>query len=779
MKKIKNIFAGALCFTTLFTSVIPMNAEEDTENDVTKKETVYAFLNSDGSFKSSTVSEWLHSDTSLNEVHDTSTLENITNLTSDVEPTVNGEAITWVTDASDLYYQGTSSKELPLSMKVTYYFNGKQVDPEDIVGEDGSLEVHIKITNHLEKTKVINGKTRYISTLFPVAIVTDLKDDTFKNVVADDAVIINESKNQVLTFITISGASQILNECDFDELDDVKDQLKDEFVIQADVTDFEMPSILLATTTLQDIDTDDIDSIDFSELTDGIQELKDATAEILDGTTELHDANIELNDKMGEFQTSYAKFQDGIDTAANSQADIVDGAKQLSNGISQMQTLLTTISSQLGGLDLNDLSTLLTDASTTINSLPETVQQLQAMKTQLETAKTQLSNLSTIIYSQYTSDANATAVKNQLNESFSSPVVNQLASSLSSTVDNYDPSFSLDPTTLQTLLTSNISVSYDTSKAEALVNELAQGKIATHDGECDDACVTSLTAEAQAEVTALLGSISVTPNAEAIASGLNSAVSSQITSMKSDMKNTLVGALTSDAVKAVLTDAAYSASTTIVKGVANSTQTTLTSTIEEMGTQIDEAIALCDTMTASVNALINKASQVDFNKVSSLGSMLSQAEPGIQKLITGSNTLYEGTKSMQTGLNTLSSSSKEVTDAINQFKDATQELASATGELNDGVIKFSSEGIDELDSKVNDAINDLDDAIDIVNSVLDESETYTNYAGASEDMNTSLLIIMKTDEVKKAETTSTDDIEVVTTSSSTTLWNRIVTLFKK
>lgn len=785
---IKKITASSLALLMALSSSQFIKAEEDTDK-VEKDETVYAFLSSDGSLKSSTVSEWLHHEGGFDNVQDESILSDITNIKGDEAIEQNGSNLVWNSTSDDIYYQGSTNKELPISMKVTYYFNGQEVQPEDVLGEDGALEVHIKIINNEEQTKVINGRTKYISSLFPVAIVTDLKTETFKDVDAEDATIINESKNQIVCFATVSGASQMLAETDIDALEDIKDSLKDEFVIKANVTDFEMPSIIMATTSVVDVDHDDLDTSDLDKVTDGINSLKDATAEILDGTVQLHDANIELNDKMGEFQTAYAKFQDGLNTAKDSQGDIVDGAKQLSDGISQMKTLMASLTSQLGELDMTEIGNLLTSAGATVSSLPETVKTLQSMKSQLEDAKTQLANLSSVIYVQYTTEENATNTTALLKNQFAAPVLSSIAQSLCTAVDNTDLGISInltdeDKAAIASTIGNNISVepSYSQDARDTIIADLAAAKAASCD-EGDDACIAQARTDAESEVSALTGSITVTPsvNTEAIVGGLSTLIGSKTSgitdTVKGAIKTQLSGALTSDDTQNTVAGAAYDASKVIVNNVAGQTQTTLTDELSAMQGQLDAAIELCNTMTESVNGLISEASKIDLSKVSSLGTALQSAEPGLEKLISGSNSLYEGTKSMQSGLNTLSSSSNDVTSAINQFKDATQELAEQTGKLNDGVQEFSDDGIDKLSAEVNDAINDLNDVIDTANATLDQSVEYSNYAGANDSMKTSVKFIMKTDEVKKAKDTSTTDT-TEDTETSTTLLQRITNLFK-
>ena len=585
----------------------------------------------------------------------------------------------------------------------------------------------------------------------------------------------------------------MLAESDIDTLNDISDKLKDEFVIKANVIDFEMPSILMAASSMTDVDHEDMNSDKLNKLTDGVNSLKDATAEILDGTVKLHDANIELNDKMGEFQSSYAKFQDGINTAKNSQGDIVDGAKQINEGITQMKALMESLTSQLGSLSMDEIGNLLTSAGATVSSLPETVNTLNSMKTQLEAAKKQLSTLSDTIYAQYITEENAANTTALLKEQFAKPALKSLSEQLGTAVDNSTLSIPLtltdaDKEAIAQTIAKNISL--DTTKegftnaAGTIIADLVTLKSANcTEAEDKEGCIAKAQADAQAELGALTNEIanSISVDSKAINDGLTSLIASKVPGIQSEVKTAvktqLNDALNSDTAQNDLAKGAYKASTVIVQNVAKSTQASLTDELTAMQGQLDSAINLCDTMTSSVNGLLDQAKNIDLNKVNSLGSSLQAAGPGIDKLIEGSSKLYDGTKSMQDGLNTLSSSSNDVTDAINKFKDATQELAEQTGNLNSGVQEFSTDGIDKLSTEVDNAIGDLDTVLDTANATLDQSIDYSNYAGAGENMKTTVKFIMKTDEVKKPkDTVINEDSDISTTSS--TLLERIANLFK-
>ena len=110
MKKVSKILTATISCLMATVLIMPVNAEGEVE----KKESVYTVLNSDGSVNTITVSDTLHSDSGFSNYQDKSDLQNVENLkSSDPVNSSNGNLI-WNTDATDIYYQGTSNKELQL-----------------------------------------------------------------------------------------------------------------------------------------------------------------------------------------------------------------------------------------------------------------------------------------------------------------------------------------------------------------------------------------------------------------------------------------------------------------------------------------------------------------------------------------------------------------------------------------------------------------------------------------------------------------------------------------
>ena len=97
-----------------------------------KDETVYVKVDDAGNQKDVTVSDQLKNISSLGTIDDVSDLKDIKNVKGDETFSQNGDKLTWNTDDKDIYYQGTTTKDLPVSMEIKYYLNGTQVNPDDL-----------------------------------------------------------------------------------------------------------------------------------------------------------------------------------------------------------------------------------------------------------------------------------------------------------------------------------------------------------------------------------------------------------------------------------------------------------------------------------------------------------------------------------------------------------------------------------------------------------------------------------------------------------------------
>ena len=145
-----------------------MAAASTSDNSVQKEETVYVNTTAAGDVTDVTVSDWLKNsgDSSESEIKDTSDLTDIKNVKGDETFTQDGDNLTWSTDGKDIYYQGKTQKDIPVSVGIKYYLDGTEVSPEALAGKTGHLKMEVTYTNTSKTSKTVNGKTSDIYSPF-------------------------------------------------------------------------------------------------------------------------------------------------------------------------------------------------------------------------------------------------------------------------------------------------------------------------------------------------------------------------------------------------------------------------------------------------------------------------------------------------------------------------------------------------------------------------------------------------------------------------------------
>ncbi|MDY2683060.1 MAG: hypothetical protein SOV54_10085 [Faecalibacterium prausnitzii] len=335
MKKSLRFASAALALTLAASCAAPAFAAG---GSFTKSETVYAVMNGDGSIKSTTVSEHLYNAAGLSSVTDKTSLTNIQNTESDAPFTQNGEELVWNTDDTDVYYKGNTSRALPVEAKVTYTLDGQEAPLEDLLGKSGHLTVTIALTNNETGTVEVNGKTRTIVTPLITAVGVLFGQDA-TNLSAGHGIVESAAKSNVAAFVTLPGVRDSLSGLLPEDLDTVEDYLQDTVTVEADVTDFTCPQVMIAcATSTAALGTDNVfDLSGIDELTDGVGKLNDAMSQLLDGAAQLVDGTAQLADGT-------LALLDGANTLNN-------GAAALDQGLGQLTTGLDTLSSNNAALN--------------------------------------------------------------------------------------------------------------------------------------------------------------------------------------------------------------------------------------------------------------------------------------------------------------------------------------------------------------------------------------------------------------------------------------------
>ena len=333
--------------------------------DVDKVETVYVMADNQGSVNEVIVSDWLKNADASSTISDASTLSDIVNVKGSETYTENEDGtITWNANGSDIYYQGKTDSEVPVSVKVSYKLDGEDITPEELAGKCGNVTIRFEYTNNSKKTVEIDGEETEIYTPFAMVSGVMLDSSKFTNVEVTNGKVISDANNYVVMGVALPGLkdSLALDEDKLNELEIEDDINIPEYVeITAYTNGFEMPMTLTMATSdaLSDLgfsgisNSDGVENVkeDMDELQDGSTQLVDGSSDLYDGTSELKDGTQKLTDGAGDLKDGSKKLKDGIDSYTEGVGKVSSGAGTLDEGIGTLQSGVGTLATGAGELN--------------------------------------------------------------------------------------------------------------------------------------------------------------------------------------------------------------------------------------------------------------------------------------------------------------------------------------------------------------------------------------------------------------------------------------------
>lgn len=312
----------------LVTSLVVSNGAYANAQKISKDESVYVNADESGATTKITVSNWLKNAGINGTINDESDLKDIQNVKGDETFIQNGDDVQWSAGSNDIYYQGTTDKELPVGVEIKYELDGKEIAAKDLLGQSGKLKITVSYTNKSKSTQTINGEKQEMYTPFVMATGIILPDDKFSNVEVDDGKIINEGSNNIVVGFGMPGMAESL---DLDE--DAADKLPEGFTVTADVTNFSIGNTITfaSPSILSDLELDDIDDLD--DLENKLEKLVDSSEELVDGSKKLSDKMGELEDKFDDYRDGEKSLNKGIKDLVNGGATLKKGVKEYTDGV--------------------------------------------------------------------------------------------------------------------------------------------------------------------------------------------------------------------------------------------------------------------------------------------------------------------------------------------------------------------------------------------------------------------------------------------------------------
>lgn len=716
-------------------------------SNIVKEETVYIVAGSDGSEKNIIVSDWLNNNGGLDIINDKSDLSDIENVKGDETFSESNGNVKWSAKGSDIYYKGTTEKKPPVTVKVSYKLDGKDISPEELEGKSGKVTIRYDYTN-TQKVSIKNGKNeREIFVPFMMLSAAVLDSEKFDNVEVTNGKLISDGERLIVTGASLPGLKESLG-LDKKESDI---NIPEYFEFTADVKSFSIgTSITIATNELfSEINMNDVDNLDklddkideitkaadkladgTSELYDGIKKLSDGSSSLTDGIDQLTDGSSELNSGAAELADGASELiggagtlTEGIHSASSGSKDLAEGASALSDGFSPIMegasALTDGVSSVLdGSKQVESGAKALTDGASELESGSESLyKSSQQLYDGISAAKDGSSQLKEGV-------ENTIAGAEQLNDGAVSLAegaeglsagISEAGQSLDETIEynrqvlaGLEAIYQQDP---DESIAQMIATLQQTIVGQEQISASMKAGGAIKDGA---SALSGGAEELRDGVSAISdGAAALYDGAESLDSGLKE--------LKDGGQRLAAGSKTLHESISSLSDGAEELfDGTSALSAANQS---LKDGAKQLKDGVGSAAGGADSLASGANSLYGGLSKLE-NGSSSLSEGASTIYTSITALRDGLYSLLSGSSSLEDGVSALKSGSSELVDGISKLEDGSKEL-------DEGMKKFKKEGTDKIKDFYKD---DFKEFIDRLKYLSDVSKSYSSFSDIGNNM---------------------------------------------
>lgn len=308
------------------------------DEDVDKEENVYFLSDANGNIEKTIVVDHLANRKNEKVLKDATNLTDIVNVKGKESFTQNGEELTWQADGNEIYYQGTADAKPPVSQKVTYFLDGKEMIPEEIAGKSGKVTIRFDYENLETYETTIGGEKQTVHVPF-AAVTAMVLNDHFTNVEVTNAKIEKTGEQNVVVGYTLPGLQESLQIEEEDLRDDVT--IPDYIEVTADVKEFELSTAMTFVVNASSYvsaggySTETLDET-IDELTEATEQLQDGSGELADGADTLAEGIGTLDEKLGDFTKGMGELKDGLTEYTKGASEVADGTKTLDEGVSRL-----------------------------------------------------------------------------------------------------------------------------------------------------------------------------------------------------------------------------------------------------------------------------------------------------------------------------------------------------------------------------------------------------------------------------------------------------------
>lgn len=689
------------------------------DNDADKDESVYLISDANGNVNKTIVVDHLKNKDKKDTLEDASNLSDIENVKGKEKFTQSGDKLTWQAGGKDIYYQGTATAEPPVTQKVTYYLDGKEISPEDLAGKSGKVKIRFDYTNTTSYTETVNGEKQTVSV--PFAAITGLVlGDGFENIeVTNGKAEVSDSSSVVLGY-ALPGLKDSLGIKDKDLDGDVN--IPEYMEMTADVENFSMPAAMTFVVNASDyVSTDGIDT---SDLDDMINDLKDASTQLQDGSKTLAEGTDTLADGLSTLQSKLGTFASGVGTLKSGLKTYTDGVSTLSGGLNTLGSKSGTLVSGVSKLSkgTSDLNAGVQELDKTLQAGPTDEQKNTIKSTAVQTVK----------------DSFAGEQGEVVNTSIYNSLRYELDNEGNVAVDeNGNKKDSLLYTTLKAGTVYNNSYVNIGTIYNNTVNEVLSAVLGRREGTSEELS-NALKQNYQTSNQTVYHVIEKMSPSQ-LAEFLYTQNGAQKTIFETIEENINSGITAADSQVSAGVDSNIETMAKKLSGACEQVSETVAATAAVSG-----ASETMNSIHAKINAqrLVSGVAELNegVNGENGLVANMPTLTSGIKQLVDGSNTLVANNAQLNSGASQLADGTNQIVSGVDQLTTGSKTLSEGAHTLADGMVQFNEEGI----NKILDAYNgDLKPFTDKLQAVIDAGEEYQTYSAIADGQTGSVKFIYK------------------------------------
>ena len=374
-------------------STVTLTADKAVSGD--KTESVHVKAKPDGTPEEITVDVTLKNPGGSDAILDKTSLTDIKNTEGDEEYTLQSDGtLLWENKGADIQYKGTSNEDLPVTVRITYTLDGKEIQPDQLAGKSGRLKIRFDYENKTSETIHVDGKNVAVKVPFVMLSALFFDEDMASNIEVENGKVVDMDGQSVVIGYALPGLADSLKLADFEPTEDM--DIPEYVEVSADVTDFSLDftATIASTGIFSDLDTDKLSDAD--DLTEAMDDLNEASGKLVDGMSSLFDGVSAFNDSMGTYLKGVKAVDSGVTAfkTALGQMDaqksaLQTGAKALADSLSEIDKQLQQIpdSAEEANKDENMKAAL--DAASALSSdTKKLLAVIDSMKTSMAQAKT-------------------------------------------------------------------------------------------------------------------------------------------------------------------------------------------------------------------------------------------------------------------------------------------------------------------------------------------------------------------------------------------------------